>query len=80
MLRRLRRPGDSKDNPSLLGRFWREDTAQDLLEYALVAALIGLMTTATLAPVAQVLNNTVDKVHKKFKEHVDHGLHKGWYK
>jgi hypothetical protein len=60
--------------------FWGEDIGQDLMEYALLIALIGFMATASLAPVAQALNNTVEKVHKKFKEHVDHGLHKGWYK
>lgn len=58
----------------------RGDSGQDLIEYALLVALIGFMATAALAPVAQVMNNGVDKIQKKFKEHVDHGLHKGWYK
>jgi Flp pilus assembly pilin Flp len=51
-----------------------------LIEYALLAALIALMCSVALAPVAQVLNNTVTKTGKKFKEHVDKGLHLGWYK
>jgi Flp pilus assembly pilin Flp len=63
-----------------LRRFWRGDAGQDLLEYALLVALIAFMATAALSPVAQVLNNGVDNIHKKFKKHVDHGLHKGWYK
>jgi len=61
-------------------RLRREDLGQDLIEYALLVALIGLMATAVVAPVAQALNTGVSKVNKKFKEHVDHGLHKGWYK
>jgi len=60
--------------------FLRGDAGQDLIEYALLVALIGCMATASLAPVAQVMNNGVDNIHKKFKEHVDRGLHKGWYK
>lgn len=63
-----------------LRRFWREDAAQDMIEYALLAALVALMSAAALSPVAQVLNDGVNKIHTKFKDHVDRGLHKGWYK
>ncbi len=63
-----------------LRRFSREDAGQDMIEYALLVALIGFMAAASLSPVAQVLNNGVEKIHKKFKDHVDQGLHKGWYK
>jgi len=58
----------------------RKDVGQDLIEYALITALFALMCSAALTPVAQALNNGVSKVGKKFKQHVDHGLHKGWYK
>lgn len=63
----------------LRGFLW-EDSGQDMIEYALLVALIGFMAAAALSPVAQVLNNGVTNVHKKFKDHVDQGLHKGWYK
>jgi len=62
-----------------LKSFWREDAAQDLIEYALLTALLALMCTAALSPVAQALSSGVNQVEKKFKNHVDHGLHKGWY-
>jgi len=63
-----------------LRRFGLEDAAQDLIEYALIAAVMALMCAAALSPVAQALNNGVTKAGKKFKQHTDHGLHKGWYK
>jgi len=63
-----------------LRRLRLEDLAQDLIEYALVAALIALMCATALSPVTLALHNGVTKVAKKFKEHVDRGLHKGWYK
>jgi hypothetical protein len=61
-------------------RLRREDIGQDLIEYAMLVAPIGFMAPVSLSPVAQVLSNGGDKTHKKFKDHVDHGLHKGWYK
>ncbi len=70
----FRRVGDH------LREFHLRDTGQDLIEYALVAALLALMCSAALTPVAAALNNGVSHVGKKFKDHVDHGLHKGWYK
>jgi len=51
-----------------------------MIEYALLTALIGLMCAVALSPVAQALNTGVEQIHKKFKTHVDQGLHKGWYK
>lgn len=63
-----------------LRMFLQGDAGQDLIEYALLVALIGFMATAALAPVAQVMNTGVEKIQKKFKDHVDRGLHKGWYK
>ncbi len=63
-------------------RFRREDAGQDMIEYALLAALMALMCAAALAPVAQVLNNGVEKVNQKFKKHThsDNGKHLGWFK
>ena len=57
-----------------------KDLAQDVIEYALLGALIGLLVVAVSGSVARVLNSGANKVGRKFKNHVDHGLHKGWYK
>ena len=54
--------------------------AQDLIEYALIAAMFVLVCSVALTPVTQAVNNGISSVGKKFKEHVDQGLHKGWYK
>ena len=57
-----------------------KDAAQDLIEYALIAAMFVLVCSVALTPVTQAVNNGISSVGKKFKEHVDQGLHKGWYK
>ena len=80
MFRRTERSNELLPWSQRLKEFWREDAAQDMIEYALLVALIGFVAAAALSPVAQVLNDGVNKIHKKFKNHVDHGLHKGWYK
>lgn len=82
MFRKTRTPNGALPQSRNLKRFWREDAGQDLIEYALVAALLGLMSAAALSPVAQALNNGVNTVEKKFKKHThqDSGKHKGWYK
>jgi pilus assembly protein Flp/PilA len=38
-----------------LQRLWREETGQDLVEYALVAALLALASVATFNNVATLL-------------------------
>lgn len=80
LLRRRDNPMSSPRLRQLLRRLNLEDSAQDLIEYALVAVLMALMCAVALSPVAEALNNGVAKTGKKFKEHVDRGLHKGWYK
>ncbi len=60
--------------------FHRQDISQDLIEYALIAALVGLVVVAAVQPVASVLGSGVNDVGRRFTNHVDHGLHKGWYK
>ena len=80
MFRRAGKPNKALPWSQCLNRFWREDAAQDLIEYALLTALLALMCTAAISPVAQALNTGVENIHKKFKDHVDRGLHKGWYK
>jgi len=58
----------------------RGDRAQDLLEYALIAAMVSFMVMASAGSVALQIEKGISNVGKKFKTHVDHGLHKGWYK
>ncbi len=64
----------------LISALHLEDAGQDLMEYALVAALIALVGSVAVAPVAEAVSNGVNVVGSKFKNHVDHGLHKGWSK
>lgn len=40
---------------NLLARLWNEETGQDLVEYAMVAALIALASVASLNSVANLL-------------------------
>ncbi len=46
---------DSKEMKDLLMRFWKEEDGQDLVEYALLAALLGLSSIAALNSVANLL-------------------------
>jgi len=46
----------------LLVRFHRDDSAQDLIEYALLAALIALAATVGMGTVASDINNAYAKV------------------
>jgi len=41
----------------LLARLWNEESGQDLVEYALVAALLGLSSIAALNSVAALLTS-----------------------
>jgi pilus assembly protein Flp/PilA len=43
-------------------RLFREDNAQDLIEYALVAALIALAATAGMGTVAGAINSAFGSV------------------
>jgi pilus assembly protein Flp/PilA len=40
---------------NILKRLWRDETGQDLVEYALVAALLALASVATFNDVATLL-------------------------
>jgi len=50
---------------SLLGRLVREDEGQDLIEYALLAALIALACTIALGAVGTKLNEVWDGIKTK---------------
>jgi pilus assembly protein Flp/PilA len=41
---------------SLIARFVREDQGQDLIEYALLGALIAVATTAAMGTLATAIN------------------------
>jgi len=56
------------------------DRAQDLIEYALVAAMLSMMVVAASGSVAIQIATGFSNVGEKFKRHVDNGLHLGWYK
>ncbi len=58
--------------------FHTQNSAQDLIEYALLAALISTISVAAMRPIAHALNNSSSSINSKLKNHVDKGLHKGW--
>ena len=58
----------------------QHDRAQDLIEYALIAAMISLMVVAASGSVAIQIATGFSNVGEKFKRHADRGLHLGWYK
>lgn len=58
----------------------RHERAQDLIEYALIAAMLSLMVVAASGSVAIQIATGFSNVGEKMKRHVDHGLHLGWYK
>ena len=49
----------------LAARFAREESGQDLVEYALVAVVIGLAATAGMGSVAKEVNEVFSNVAKK---------------
>ena len=53
----------------------REESGQDMIEYALLAALIALAAVAALQTVANPINNTYSNIARKFHKHV--GKHLG---
>jgi len=55
--------------------FHREESAQDLIEYALIASLIALGALVSMNSLAAVLNNGVTNVAGKFHRHI--GKHLG---
>ena len=57
-----------------------QDRAQDMIEYALVAAMLSLMVVAVSGSVAIQIATGFSNVGEKMKKHVDNGLHLGWNK
>lgn len=54
----------------LLARLHREDSGQDLIEYALLAALIALAATVGMSTVASDINNAFVKIGSKLSNAV----------
>lgn len=49
----------------VLANFHRDDSGQDLIEYALLAALIALAATVGMSTVASDINNAFVKIGSK---------------
>ena len=52
----------AKTNSPSLRRLLRDESGQDLIEYALVAALVGLGTVAAMKALSNSIGNTFNKV------------------
>ena len=50
------------DLKQLLSRFLRDESGQDLIEYALVAAIIALGATAAMTSLAGSINTAFSKI------------------
>ena len=51
----------------ILAKLHREDSGQDLIEYALIAALIALAATVGMGAVAQAVNDAFSSIGAKLK-------------
>ncbi|MFB3921059.1 MAG: Flp family type IVb pilin [Terriglobia bacterium] len=57
----------SKQILKLLAELHREDSGQDLIEYALIAALIALAATVGMGSVATAINEAFSSIGAKLK-------------
>ncbi len=51
-------------------KMWLDDSGQDLIEYALVAALIALAATAGMTGVATAINKAFSSIGTKLSSYV----------
>ena len=51
-------------------KMWLDESGQDLIEYALVAALIALAATAGMTGVAKAINSAFDSIGTKLSSYV----------
>jgi pilus assembly protein Flp/PilA len=49
-----------------LAHFWHDESAQDLIEYALVAALVGLASVTGIHGIAAVISHSINVVVNRF--------------
>lgn len=54
----------------LLKRFWKEEDGQDMIEYALLAALVALAATAGMTLLATDINNSYDGIGNRVAGYV----------
>lgn len=57
-------------NSYILSNLLREDDGQDLIEYALVAAIIGLAAVAAMSTLASNINNAFSAVGSRLSSAV----------
>jgi pilus assembly protein Flp/PilA len=55
---------------SILGQLHQDESGQDLIEYALVAALIALAAVAGMSFVASAINNAFSKIGSRLSSAV----------
>ena len=55
-----------------------EESAQDVIEYALLASLLALGAVIGINGVSSSINTAFTHVHSKLHSHI--GKHLGWYK
>ena len=53
---------------NLIQRFIREDEGQDLIEYALLAAIIAVGAVIAMQALSTQINTTFDKVEQKLND------------
>lgn len=53
-----------------LSELWRDESGQDLIEYALVAAIIGLAAVAAMSTLASNISNAFSAVGSKLSSAV----------
>jgi pilus assembly protein Flp/PilA len=49
-----------------LARLWKDESGQDLVEYALVAALVGLASVTGIHGIAAVISRSINVVVNRF--------------
>jgi pilus assembly protein Flp/PilA len=60
-------PMTAPDNEVLpLARLWKDESGQDLVEYALVAACIGLASVTGIHGIAAVISRSINVVVNRF--------------
>jgi pilus assembly protein Flp/PilA len=62
----------------ILAEVHHDESAQDLIEYALLAAMIALGAVVSMNVMASAVNTAFSNVHSKLHSHI--GKHLGWFK
>ena len=71
--------GDVRD---VFADFYLDESAQDLIEYALIGCLVSLAAIAVTTVIPTTIQSGMSQIGKNFHSHIhhDHGKHLGWYK